>query len=47
MYTYEPKPYTYKFKPHKLTPEQEAKVRRHVEEARRRAYEKLRDRNAR
>jgi hypothetical protein len=47
MYTYEPKPYTYKFKPHKLTPEEEAKVRRWVGEAKRRAYEKLRERDAR
>ncbi len=47
MYNYEPKRYTYKFKPHKLTAEEEAKVRRHVGEAKRRAYQKLRDRNAR
>ena len=47
MYNYEPKPYTYKFKPHKLTPEEEAKVRRRVDEAKKRAYEKLRQRDGR
>jgi len=47
MYNYEPKPYTFKFKPHKLTAEEEAIVRRRVEEAKRRAYKKLRDRDGR
>jgi hypothetical protein len=44
VYNYEPKPHSYKFKPHKLTPEQEAIVRRKIDEAKRRAYEKLRKR---
>jgi len=47
VYIYEPRRHTYKFTPHKLTPEEEAKVRRHVAEAKRRAYEKLRERDAR
>ena len=47
MYNYEPKPYTYKFKPRKLTAEEEAKVPRRVGEAKRRAYQKLRDRDRR
>jgi hypothetical protein len=45
MYNYDPKPYTYRFKPRKLTPEEEAIVRRRVAEAKKRAYEELRERN--
>ena len=41
---YEPKPYSYKKKVRKLTPEDEAILRRWREEARKRAYEKLRER---
>jgi hypothetical protein len=45
MNNYEPKPYSFKRKDRKLTPEEEAIVRRRVEEAKRRAYEKLRERD--
>jgi hypothetical protein len=47
VYIYEPRRHTYKFTPHKLTPEEEEKVRRRVNEAKRRAYEKLRERDGR
>jgi hypothetical protein len=47
VYNYEPKPNSYKFKHHKLIVEEQAIVRRRVEEAKRRAYEKLRKRDGR
>jgi hypothetical protein len=45
MINYEPKPYRYKKKIVPLTPEEEAIVRRRVAEAKRRWYEKLRERD--
>ena len=47
MNNYEPKLYTFKRKDRKLTPEEEAIVRRRVAEAKRRAYERLRQRDGR
>ena len=44
---YEPKPYSFKRKDRKLTPEEEAIVRRRVAEAKRRAYARLRERDGR
>jgi len=45
--SYEPKPYRYKMKIWQPTPEDEAILRRWREDARKRAYQKLRDRHGR
>ena len=46
MNNFDPKPYySYKKKVRNLSPEEEAIVRRRVEEAKRRAYERLRERD--
>ena len=47
MFKYEFRPYRYKMKIVPLTPEEEEIVRRRVAEAKRRAYEKLRQRDGR
>jgi len=45
-YNHNPPPVsTYRYTPRKLTPEQEEIVRQRAEEARRRAYERLRKRD--
>ena len=44
---YEPQDWSYKTKVHKFTPEEEAILKRWREEARQRAYEKLRERDSR
>ena len=45
MINYEPKPFRYKIKVWKPTPEEEAILRRWREEARRLAHQKLRERH--
>ena len=47
MRKYEPQDWSYKTKLHKFTPEEEAILKRWREEARQKAYERLRERDSR
>ena len=47
MKKYEPRDWSYKTKLHKFTPEEEATLQRWREEARQKAYERLRERDGR